>query len=138
MANLWNPDPRVTNRIVDFVVLGVTFFASCVLFSVASGSDLFFQVMAYSAILVTCVRISKRAIISYSNYIGEASRLILGNGVGILIGTGIMILIEILLSSRGEIFVAIIFSSVMAFFILGTLSPIVHKCPGVHKKSSSF
>lgn len=123
---------------VDFAVLSATFPVSCLLFSVASGSALFFQVLAYSTLLLVCVRLSKRAIVSYNRSFGEVSRQILGNGAGILIGTCVMLVLEKLVSASGEIFVATIFSSVMAFFILGTLLPLVHQSPISHKNPSPF
>ncbi|NNE62976.1 MAG: hypothetical protein HKN34_02725 [Gammaproteobacteria bacterium] len=133
-----NSDPRIVNWVIDFVVLGVTFFVSCLLFSAVQGQALIFQTLAYSSILLICVRLSKRTIVAYKKSVGEASRQILGNGAGILFGTCIMLVLEKLISASSEVFVAIIFSSVMAFFVLGTLSPIVHKAPIMHKKSSSF
>ena len=138
MSDIQNIDPRVLNRVVDFVVLSVTFFLSTLLFSVTSGSTLLLQILAYSTILLVCVRLSKRAIVSYKRSIGEASRQILGNGAGILIGTCIMLVLEILVLASDGILVAVIFSSVMAFFILGTLSPILHKTPIIHHKSAPF
>lgn len=138
MSDIQNINPRVLNRVVDFTVLGVTFFVSSLLFSVASGSTLLLQILVYSTILLVCVRLSKRAIVSYNRSIGEASRQILGNGAGILIGTCIMLVLEKLVSASDGIFVVVIFSSVMAFFILGTLSPILHKTPIIHHKSAPF
>lgn len=138
MSFIPNTDPRVLNRVVDYAVLGATFFVSSLLFSVASGSALIFQILAYSTILLVCVRLCKRAIVSYNKSIGEVSRQILGNGAGILIGTCIMLVLENLVSASDGIFAVVIFSSVMAFFILGTLSPIVHKTPIIHHKSSPF
>ena len=138
MSAIRNNGPSSLYRFVDFVVLGTTFFISCMLLSVETGSGFFLQIIAYSTILLICVRLFKRAIVGYNKSIGEVSRQILGNGGGILIGTCILLLIEILLSANGQLIVAIVFSSVMAFFILGTISPIVHKTPIVHKRSSSF
>ena len=138
MPDMLVTHPKVFNRIVDFLVLGATFFVSCLLFSAASGSVLFIQVLVYSTLLLICMGLSKRGVVSYNRSIGEVSRQIIGNGAGILIGTGIMLVLENLVSASGEIIVAVIFSSVMAFFILGTLSPIVHKTPLVHKKPVPF
>ena len=138
MSDIRNTHPKDFNRMVDFTVLCATLFVSCLLFSVASGNALFIQILAYSTLLLVCVRLCKRAIVSYNRSIGEASRQILGNGAGILIGTCIMLIVEKLVSGSGEIFVAVIFSSVMAFFILGTLSPIVHKPSISHKTHTPF
>ena len=138
MLDMRNSDPRIINKVIDFVVLVATFFVSCLLFSAVKDDTLFLQTLAYSLTLLICMRLSKRAIVSYKKSVGEATRQILGNGVGILIGTCIMLVLEKLLLANGEIFVAILFSSAMAFFILGTISPIVHKASIMHKKSSSF
>ena len=138
MSDIRTIHPKVLNRVVDFSVLCASFFVSCLLFSVASGNALFIQILAYSTLLLVCVRLSKRAIVTYNRSIGEVSRQILGNGAGILIGTCIMLVLENLVSASGEIFVAVIFSSVMAFFILGTLSPIVHRTSISHKAHSPF
>ena len=125
--------PRLLDRLLDLVVLGITFFVSCMLFSVELEGGLFFQILAYSTILLVFVRLGKRAVVSYSRSVGETTRQILGNASGILIGTCVVLLAENILSTSDEIIVAVIFSSVMAFFILGTLSPIVHKTPIGHK-----
>ena len=138
MSDIRNTHPKVLNRMVDFTVFCATFFFSCLLFSVASGNALLFQILAYSTLLLVCVILSKRALVSYNRSIGEASRQIIGNGAGILIGTCIMLVLGKLVSASSEIFVAVIFSSVMAFFILGTLSPIVHRSSISHKTHSPF
>jgi hypothetical protein len=88
--------------------------------------------------MLVFVQLCKRAIVSYKKSVSEITRQILGNAAGLLIGTFIMLFLEMLFSTNGELTVAIIFSSVMAFFILGTLSPIVHKGPIVHKKNPHF
>ena len=127
MFDVRNADSGRLHRLVDFVVLGATFYVSCMLLSVESGGSLFFHMLAYSTILLAFVRLSKRAIANYYKSIGESTRQILGNAIGILSGTFIMFLVVKLFSNHGEIIVAIILSSVMAFFVLGTLCPLAHK-----------
>ncbi len=105
----------------------MTFYFSCLVLSIELESGLFIQVLSYATIMLVFVQFCKRAIVSYKKSVSEISTQILGNAVGILIGTFIMLFLEILFSSNVELVVAIILSSVMAFFILGTLSPIVHK-----------
>jgi hypothetical protein len=133
MFNVRNADSGQLHRLVDFVVLGATFYASCMLLSVELGGSLFFHMLAYSTILLAFVLLSKRAIANYDKSIGESTRKILGNAIGILIGTCIMLLLEKLLSSHSDFTVAIILSGVMAFFVLGTLCPLVHKTSLGHK-----
>ena len=119
-------NPKLLNRLVDFVVLGLTFYLSCLVLSIGSGNGLFFLALTYATIMLVFVQLCKKAIVSYKKSVSEITRQILGNAVGILIGTFIMLFLETLLLTDGELMVAIIFSSTMAFFILGTLSPIVH------------
>ena len=124
MFDVQNTDSGRLHRLVDFVVLVATFYASCMLLSVESGGNLFFHILAYSTILLVSVRLSKRAIALYYQSIGGSTRKILGNAIGILIGTCIMLLLEKLLSNHSDHFVVIALSGVMAFFVLGTLSPL--------------
>ena len=133
MSDIRNADSRFFDRLVDFTVLSTTFYVSCMLLSVELEISLFFQALAYSTILLVCVRLSKRVITSYNKSVGETTRQILGNAIGILIGSSVVLLFEKLLSARADILVVVILSGIMAFFILGTLSPIVHKTPIVHK-----
>jgi hypothetical protein len=133
MSDIRNADSKLLDRLVDFTVLGATFYVSCILLSVELGSNLFFQTLAYATIVLVCVRLSKRAITSYNKSIGETTRQILGNATGILIGSCVVLLLEKILSARGDLIVVVFLTGIMAFFILGTLSPIVHKTPIVHK-----
>ena len=133
MFDVRNADSGRLHRLVDFVVLGATFYVSCMLLSVELGGSLFFHMLAYSTILLAFVLLSKRAIANCYKSIGESTRKILGNAIGILIGTCIMFLLEKLLSNHNDFTVAIIFSGVMAFFVLGTLCPLVPKTSLGHK-----
>ena len=133
MFDVRNADSGRLHRLVDFVVLGATFYVSCMLLSVELGGSLFFHMLAYSTILLAFVCLSKRAIANCYKSIGESTRKILGNAIGILIGTCIMFLLEKLLSNHSDFIVAIILSGVMAFFVLGTLCPLVHKTSLIHK-----
>ena len=126
-------DSRQLDRLVDFAVLVATFYVSCMLLSVELGSSFFFQTLAYSTILLVFVRLSKRTVASYNKSTGETIRQILGNATGILVGTCVVLLLGKILSARGDIFVAVILSGIMAFFVLGTLCPLVHKTSLVHK-----
>ena len=126
-------DSRRLHRLVDFAVLGAAFYVSCKLFSVESGSDLFIHMLAYSTILLVFVRLSKRAIANCYQSIGESTRKILGNAIGVLFGTCIVLPLAKLLSNQIDFTPAIILSGVMAFFVLGTLCSLVHKTSPANK-----
>ena len=53
------------------------------------------------------------------------ARRIIANAIGILAGTGILLTLEMLLAGGGTTIIALVISGVMAFFILGTLSPLI-------------
>jgi hypothetical protein len=125
MNNLRNADSIQLNRLIDFVALGATFYISCMTFSVEIGSSLVFHMLAYSSILLVFVRLSKRKIASCFTSAGESTRLILGNAIGILIGACIMLLLEKVSPFHTNFSLVIILSSVMAFFVLGTIGPLV-------------
>jgi len=133
MSDVRIADSRRLHRLVDFVVLGAMLYVFCAILSVECGGCLFFHILAYSTILLAFVRSSKRAIANYDKLIGESTRQILGNAIGILIGTCIMLLLEKPPSNHSDLTPAIILSGVMAFFVLGTLCPFVHKTSLVHK-----
>ena len=120
-------DSGLLELFVDFTVLGATFYISCMLLSVEPGGSLFIHMLAYSTILLTFVGLSRRAIANCCKSIGESTRKILGNAIGVLIGTCIMLLLAKLLSNNSDFTPAIILSGAMAFFVLGTLCPLVHK-----------
>jgi len=138
LSEVRNADSRRLHRLVDFVVLGATFYVSCTIFSTESGGSIFFHMLAYSTILLAFARLSKRAIANYVKSIGESTRQILGNAIGILIGTCIMLLLEKLHSDHSDIIPAIIFSGVLAFFVLGTLGPLVHNTSLVHRCPGNY
>lgn len=110
-----------------FVVLSATLFISCMLLSVEPGGSLLSHMLAYSTIMLAFISLSRRAIANFYPSIGECTRQVSGNAIGILAGTCTMSLLEKLLSNHGDVIPAIIISGVMAFFVLGTLCPLVHK-----------
>jgi len=131
------PESKITNpklfiRIVEFSVLGSAFFLSCLMLSVDIAGDLFIQALIYAMILAFFVRFAKGVGVRHKKSPNYITRQILCNAVGILVGTCAMLLLEKMFAIGDDIFVAVICSGVMAFFILGTLSPLEHK------KSSSI
>ena len=78
----------------------------------------------YSTVVILSIILSQRWFCAYKT-IGEVSRYILADAVGILAGTcAVLILKSVVFTSVGFSAV-IIFSSVISFFVLGTISPIV-------------
>jgi hypothetical protein len=133
LGSVTNSDSERLRCFIYFVVLGATLYVSCMLLSVELGGSLFLHLLAYSTILLASMRLSKRAIAGYCKSIGKCTYQALGNAIGILIGSCIMLLLEKLFLNHSNIVPAIILSGVLTFFVLGTLCPWVHKSPVVHK-----
>jgi len=91
------------------------------------GSDLIVRILVYSTVLLISVHLCKSIAVRYKHFVGEITWQILGNATGILVGTIVILLLENLFPVGGEYMAATVFSGFMAFFILGTLLPLIHK-----------
>lgn len=132
MSNVRSNRPRNLNQALDFLVLGLTFYLTCWFLSVDRGGHLLAQTVLYATILVVSVRLAKNWLPTRLKFLTGITRQLAGNAAGILIGTCVMLAVDEVLVSGGGTIVALVFSGVMAFFILGTLSPIIN-----NNKSSS-
>ena len=112
---------------MDFLVLAATFFLSCLMLSVNIQGELLIQALIYATILVLFVRLARRLIVGFRQPLNSTTRHVLSNASGILVGTLVMLLLEKLFRAGSDLIVVVIFSGILAFFILGTLSPLVHK-----------
>ena len=119
--------PDNMNRIIDFGVLALTYYFSCLLLSVGNGIGLLLQALVYAAIVFACVGLCRVLVARSGVRASGVTRQIVGNATGILAATLVMLLIGKLTAGDGKLIVALLFSSVMAFFVLGTLSSLGHK-----------
>jgi len=112
------------NQAIEFLVLGFTFFLSCLLLSVDAVGDLVLQTVLYAAVLVGFVYLTNWAATRGNSSANSLTRKIVNNASGILIGTCVILGFGGLFATNGEFIWAVIFSGLMAFFILGTLAPL--------------
>ena len=119
------------NLAVDFLVLGFTFFLSCLLLSVDAVGHLVLQTVLYAATLVTFVCLTGWFAMRGNNVTNSLTRKIFSNAAGILVGTCVIFVFKDLFGTGSDFIAATIFSGVMAFFVLGTLAPLI-----VYKSSS--
>ena len=117
------------NRMIDFSVLGLIFYLSSLFLSVDNGGRLILLALGYASMVLVFVSFSRRFFARHYLTLGDAIRQITCNAIGILAATFIMLVVERIMSADGGVYVALLFSSVMAFFVLGTLLPLVHKNP---------
>ena len=116
---------NIVARVIDFIVLGLTFYLTCSILSIHAGSDIFLLTVVYSGVILVSVRIGKHLLSPVFSSLSTALKLMLNNAAGLLIGVCTMLILGFIIPGFSEFSVAIIIASVMAFFILGTLSPLV-------------
>lgn len=115
----------LTAKIFDFFVLGSTFFVTCSILSVQVGKDVLILAFAYSWVITLSVSIGKHFISRSFSSLSDVLKLMLSNASGLMIGVSIMLILGIIVPGLSNFSVVIIIASVMAFFVLGTLSPLI-------------
>ena len=116
---------KIDPRVIDFVVLGITFYVTCSILSVHAGSDVFLLTVVYPGVILVSVSIGKHLFSSVFSSLNTVLKLMLNNAAGLLIGAIIMLMLGFIIPGFGKFSVAIITASILAFFVLGTLSPLI-------------
>ena len=125
MSELENTGSKLVDRLIELTVLCAAFFIACQLFAVDTGESFFMHMAIYSTVVILSVGLSQRWFCTFKT-IGEVSRYILANAVGIFAGTCGVLILQSVVSTSGGFSAVVIFSSVISFFFLGTISPMVH------------
>jgi len=123
------------SRIIDFCILGFTFYASCLLLSVSSGVNTLGHTLLYSTVILVSVRLGQYFLSSKFGSFNAVVRIMLCNATGLLAGAIVMLAVGSMIPRFGEFAIAVIFASVMAFFVLGTISPFLKKSAHISKDS---
>ena len=117
-------DP-VTNKIIDFMVLGSSFYLACFLLSIPVASNLIIPTLMYTCVVLLAVTLGKRILSATFKTAGRVVKMIIINATGLFIGAIIMLIFGYIFPELGEFTVAVVLASVMAFFVFGTLSPLL-------------
>ena len=117
----------IVSRTIDFVVLGCTFYASCLLLSIPVSTNTLMHTLLFSTVILVSVSLGRRFLSSAFDSVNSVVKLMLCNATGLFAGATIMLVVGSMIPEFGEIAIAVIFASVMAFFVLGTISPLLKK-----------
>ena len=114
------------SRATDLLALVISFllFAS-LLYSGMDDEYLIRSILIYVIPVFICLRLCKRLFFVMLIHKSRVLCILLGNISGLAVGTILVLIIMQFLPSLEEKAIAIIASSVLAFFILGTISPLV-------------
>ncbi len=123
----------IVSRTIDFIVLGCTFYASCLLLSVPENSTTVFLTLVYSTVILISIRLGRHYLSSLFPSVNNIVELMLCNAAGLVAGAVIMLLLSSMIPNFGNISLAVIFASVMAFFVLGTIAPFLQRARHISK-----
>ncbi len=125
----------IVSRTIDFIVLGCTFYASCLLLSVPENSSTMFLTLVYSTVILISIRIGRHCLSSFFHSFNNIVELMLCNAAGLFAGAIVMLLLSSMIPNFGNVSLAVVFASVMAFFVLGTIAPFLQKVGHISKNS---
>ncbi len=114
----------IMERTIEFIVIGSIFYLSSHIVPGSSEINMFTYSIVYSCVVLLSVCIGKHLISVMFTSTNPVIRLMLRNATGLFIGTCIMFVFGILVSALSEIAITVILASIIAFFVLGTLSPL--------------
>ena len=125
MSELENTGSKLVDRLIELTVLCAAFYTACLLFAVDTGESYFMHMAIFSTVVILSVGLSQKWFCAQKS-IGEVSRNILANAVGILAGTCGVLILQSVVSTSGGFSAVVIFSGVISFFVLGTIFSMVH------------
>jgi len=114
------------SRATDLLALVISFLLFASLFYAGVDDEyLIRSILIYVIPVFICLRLCKRLFFVMPIHKSRVLCILLGNISGLAVCTILVLIIMQLLPSLEEKAIAIIASSVLAFFILGTISPLV-------------
>ncbi len=122
-----NKQNLIISRVIDFLVLGCTFYISCMLLSVPLSGNTIFHTLIYATVILVSVRLGGYFLSAILLSANSVVKLMLCNATGLLIGGIVMFVLGSMVPGLNELAVVVVFASVMAFFVLGTISPLLKK-----------
>ena len=125
MTSKYLKTSSVGSRITDIIVLTLSFLLFAMITEFESFFSLMLNLSLYVVVFFVCLRVGKRIFFGYIHSPKRCVNILFGNITGLSSGIIILSLIYLLFPGAIESMIAVVFASFMAFFILGTLSPMV-------------
>ena len=114
-----------SSRLVDLLVITISFLAFALATGWASSHPLIINLFVYVFVVFPLLRLMKRFVFSYFKGNHRILTVIFGNFTGLFFGTLIVVILADIFPVVGINNQIVTFSSLMSFFVLGTLSPMV-------------
>lgn len=113
------------SRLADLAVLSVSFLLFVGLMDIRLTTQVLFDLFVYVLVVFVCLRLARRLIFDNMHYTKRIFKILLGNVSGLVAGAVILLLAGQFIPFISQSFIIVILASVLAFFILGTLSPLI-------------
>lgn len=124
MVDNYNQKPQLLTYLINFIILGATFYSSCSIFEINSHGNLLLQSLIFAIVVLAGMKIGRLVVGTTSLANGRIQYTVLVNATGIIIGAVLLLATRYMIPNMDVSLVAIVVSSVIAFFILGTISPL--------------
>ena len=115
---------NIIEKLIDFIVLSAIFYLACQIIPAAIQENVILTSLIYAIVVVFSLHICKNLVNSAFKSANSVIQLMLNYATGLVIGTCIMLSIGFILTSMEGLAIVAIVASIMAFFVLGTVSPL--------------
>lgn len=115
----------VGSRLIDLVALSLSFLLFVTLMDMHLTAHVLLDLVIYVSVVYTCLRFARRLIFINVHYSKRIFKVLLGNISGLILGAVLLLIADKFLPFISQSVIVVIFSSILAFFILGTLSPLI-------------
>ncbi len=132
MKNKEFNNSKIDSRVIDLIVLGIIIYVTCSTLLVHAGIEVLLLTIVYPSVILVSVKIGHYFLSPVISSLNTVVKLMLDNAAGLLIGAIIMLILGFMIPGFSQFTAAIIVASVMAFFVLGTLSPLIKPDKRVH------
>ena len=116
---------RFYSRLIDLIVLTSSFLLLTVITDIGNPMKFPFDLMVFVAVMFISLRLCKRIVFEHVHTSSIIACVLLANVTGLVVGALLVMLIDQFFAGIAESALIVILSSVLAFFIFGTLSPMI-------------
>ncbi len=118
-----NGNQKWFSSLVYFIVLGCTFYASSAILGFEGEGFLWLQSLLYASITVASIRLGRFGLALVTRSQSRILYTVLVNATGIFLGVVFIMIMRALIPDLTVSIIVVVVASIIAFFILGTISP---------------
>ena len=123
MTSRKNESQKWFSNLVYFIVLGFAFYASSVILGLDQGSYLWLQSLLYAGVTLATLQLGRYCLAVVARSQSRILYTVLVNAIGIFFGVIAILIMRLVIPDLAFSVIALVVASIIAFFILGTISP---------------